>query len=49
VSAPERLTAKLEQLLAAEEQDDSWLTLRFAPSDELLETLERARLRPGTR
>ncbi len=28
--------------LQRETQDDSWLTLRFAPPDELLETLERA-------
>jgi CubicO group peptidase (beta-lactamase class C family) len=30
--------------LQRETQDDSWLTLRFAPVDELLETLERAEL-----
>jgi CubicO group peptidase (beta-lactamase class C family) len=30
--------------LQRETQDDSWLTLRFAPPDELLETLERAEL-----
>jgi CubicO group peptidase (beta-lactamase class C family) len=28
--------------LQRETQDDSWLTLRFAPTDELLETLEQA-------
>jgi CubicO group peptidase (beta-lactamase class C family) len=28
--------------LQRETQDDSWLTLRFAPADELLETLEQA-------
>jgi CubicO group peptidase (beta-lactamase class C family) len=30
--------------LQRETQDDSWLTLRFAPPDELLETLEQAEL-----
>jgi CubicO group peptidase (beta-lactamase class C family) len=30
--------------LQRETQDDSWLTLRFAPPEELLETLERAEL-----
>ena len=30
--------------LQRETQDDSWLTLRFAPPDELLETLEQAKL-----
>jgi CubicO group peptidase (beta-lactamase class C family) len=30
--------------LQRETQDDSWLTLRFAPADELLETLGRAEL-----
>ncbi|HKD94848.1 MAG TPA: serine hydrolase domain-containing protein [Gaiellaceae bacterium] len=30
--------------LQRETHDDSWLTLRFAPPDELLETLERAEL-----
>ena len=31
--------------LQRETQDDSWLTLRFAPPDELLETLARGRAR----
>jgi CubicO group peptidase (beta-lactamase class C family) len=37
--------------LQRETQDDSWLTLRFAPVDELLETLDRAEqiLPPGAR
>jgi CubicO group peptidase (beta-lactamase class C family) len=30
--------------LQRETQDDSWLTLRFAPADELLETLEKAEM-----
>src|SRR5690242_8479283 len=30
--------------LQRETQDDSWLTLRFAPTDELLETLEKAEM-----
>src|SRR6185437_9601150 len=30
--------------LQRETQDDSWLTLRFAPPDELLETLETAEM-----